>query len=113
MSVAPQWRRTGRRASSLRALLPLASGWRRSSRTIWNLGLPVSPPLPPPFLSGGVRLEKVNSGREGRTEMVWTWVAGDGSIHSVADRKLATVRPPAASAGLGRIGLREAAASVA
>ena len=53
----------------------------------------------------------MNSGREGRTEMVWTRVAGDGSIHSVEDRKLATVRRPAASAGVGRIGSREAAAS--
>ena len=108
MSVAPRRRRRGRSASSLRALLPLASGWRRSSRTTWNLGLPSSTPLPPPFPSDVVRLEKANSCREvgdweGRTEMVWTWLAGDRSIHSVAERRFATVRPPAASAGVGRM----------
>jgi hypothetical protein len=110
MSVTPQRRRMGRRASSLRALLPLASGWRRSSRTTWNLVLPLSPSLPPLFLSNIVRLEKAKSRREGSTEMVWTCVAGDGSIHSVADKKLVTMRPPATSAGVGRIGLRKSAA---
>jgi hypothetical protein len=34
---------------------------------------------------------------------VWTWVAGDGSIHSVEDRRLDTARPPAASTVAGRM----------
>lgn len=34
---------------------------------------------------------------------MWTWVAGEGSIHSVEESMLASVLPPPASAGAGRM----------